>query len=213
MFSNFSSHLPLLPPWLDRSTLVNSDSDLDSGHCEASEVNSEIDSVMVPLFRVPLNDETCRRLNLVRSRSDASVVSTSNQLTSKEKLSLTRTMSNYETRLTVPSTNGHRESSGSPRLAHMKMTSYQQGDQLLNPGQLLPDVSVLTRKSDLSTGYRYYCGELIDFGQALPLTSTGRKYLFQWFLGERSSLWDNMDFWEYLLMDVVAAECDALGMN
>ena len=140
MLSNFSSPTPLLPPWLDRSTLVNSDSDLDSGHCEASEVNSEIDSVMVPLFRVPLNDETCRRLNLVRSRSDASVVSTSNQLTSKEKLSLTRTMSNYETRLTVPSTNGHRESSGSPRLAHMKMTSYQQGDQLLNPGQLLPDV-------------------------------------------------------------------------
>lgn len=196
---------------------MNSDSDLDSGHCEASEVNSEIDSVMFPLLRVPSkNDETFRRLNLVRSRSVTSFVNTSNELTCEEKSSLTRTMSNSERKLTVPSTNGHREPTGSPRLAHMKMTSYRHADQLINTGQFLPDVSLLTRKSDLSTGYRYYCGELIDFGQSLstkPLTSTGRKYLFQGFLGERSSLWDNMDFWEYLFMDVVAAERDALGMN
>lgn len=199
----------------DRSTLVNSDSDLDSGHCEeASEVNSEIDSVMVPLFpSLPVNNNN-RHVNLVRTRSDACIVRASSELTVEERSKLARTMSNSDMKLAV--TNGHQDPHGSPRLAHMKMTSYRKVEQLLNPSQLMPNVRFLTRKSDLSTGNRYYSRELIDVDDGSftrPDRITGRKYLFQGLLGERSTLWDNMDFWEYLFMDVVAAERDALGMN
>lgn len=42
---------------------------------------------------------------------------------------------------------------------------------------------------------------------------TGRRYLFEGLLSERSSLWDNMDFWENIFLDAVAAERDAVGMD
>ena len=43
--------------------------------------------------------------------------------------------------------------------------------------------------------------------------TTGRRYLFEGLLNERSSLWDNMDFWENIFLDAVAAERDAVGMD
>ena len=43
--------------------------------------------------------------------------------------------------------------------------------------------------------------------------TTGRRYLFEGLLNERSSLWDNMDFWENVFLDAVAAERDAVGMD
>ena len=43
--------------------------------------------------------------------------------------------------------------------------------------------------------------------------TTGRRYLFEGLLNERSPLWDNMDFWENIFLDAVAAERDAVGMD
>ena len=199
---------------------MNSDSEQDSGHCDASEVYStDIDSVMVPMFEKKFEEKTYRHLNLVRCNSDVTDVNT--LATLEEKKALTRTLSNVETHLAVPNENGDASSGGSrnrsrsptrsPRLAHMKMTS---GSNSITAGAYLPNVDSLARKSDLSEGYRYCNGELIDVSEGVkPVTSTGRKYLFQGLLGERSALWDQMDFWEYLFMDVVSAEREVLGMD
>ena len=196
---------------VERSTLVNSDSEQDSGHCDASEVyGTDIDSVMVPMFVKKFEEKTYRHLHLVRSNSDVTDVNSVAPL--EHKKHLTRTLSNVETtHLSVPTPNRIRFPAGSPKLAHMKMTSTSSS---MKEGACLPNVDFLARKSDLSEGYRYYNGELIDIGEDVKLgVSTGRKYLFQGLLAERSTLWDNMEFWEYLFMDVVAAERDALGMN
>ena len=200
---------------VDRSTLVNSDSEQDSGHCDASEVyGTDIDSVMVPMFAKKFEEKTYRHLHLVRSNSD--VTDVNNITPSEHRKPLARALSSVETtHLSVPATNGLRSGmrspAGSPKLAHMKMTSTSSS---IKAGSCLPNVDFLARKSDLSEGYRYYNGELIDIGEDMkPAVSTGRKYLFQGLLAERSSLWDNMEFWEYLFMDVVAAERDTLGMN
>ena len=192
---------------------MNSDSEQDSGHCEASEV-TDIDSVMVPMFPKKFEEKTYRHLHLARSNSDVSDVNS--VATSQDKKTLTRTFSNAERNLSVPATNGGasqagRLVAGSPRLAHMKMSSVARS---MNAGTCLPNVDFLARKSDLSEGYRYHNGELIDVSDGIkPLPSTGRKYLFQGLIGERSTLWDNMEFWEYLFMDVVASEREALGMD
>ena len=191
---------------------MNSDSDPDSGHCEASELSSDIESVMVPLQR-PL---FTRHISLIRSKSAAYNISATNDISCNVKADLCRTVSNLETQLTFPPPTGGKHLPGSPRLAHMKMTSYRRADGTISPCDCLSNASYLARKSDLSKGYRYFNGDLIDVSDdifAKPGTSTGRKYLFQGLLHERASLWDNMDFWEYLFMDVVAAEREALGMN
>ncbi len=198
---------------------MNSDSEQDSGHCDASEVyGTDIDSVMVPMFRKNFEEKTYKHLHLVRCNSDVTDV---NNVASEHKKVLTRALSNVETHLAVPTANGRgspgasprggsRSSAGSPRLAHMKMTSVSSS---MNAAACLPNVDFLARKSDLCEGYRYYNGELIDVSEGMKPASTGRKYLFQGLVGERSSLWDNMEFWEYLFMDVVSAEREALGMD
>ena len=50
-------------------------------------------------------------------------------------------------------------------------------------------------------------------GEEERKNSTGRRYLFEGLHSERSSLWDNMDFWENVYLDAVAAERDAVGMD
>ena len=206
---------------IDRSTLVNSDSEQDSGHCDASEAyGTDIDSVMVPMFQRKFEEKTYRHLNLVRCNSDVTDVNTI--ATMEQKTALTRTLSNAETQLAVPANNGglwpggnskpgSRSPTRSPRLAHMKMTSPSNS---VNAGAYLPNVDFLARKSDLSEGFRFCNGELFDVSEGVkPTASTGRKYLFQGLLAERSSLWDQMEFWEYLFMDVVSAERETLGMD
>ena len=211
LFILITSRFPFL---VDRSTLVISDSEQDSGHCDASDIyGTDIDSVMVPMFSKTFEEKTYRHLQLARSNSDVTDVNTS-IAASELKNTLTRALSNVETNLSVPTRNGGISRTtpvGSPRLAHMKMTSVSSS---VNTGACLPNVDFLARKSDLSEGYRYCNGELIDVSEDMKASSsTGRKYLFQGLIGERSSLWDNMEFWEYLFMDVVSAERDALGMD
>ncbi|KMQ93066.1 map kinase-activating death domain protein [Lasius niger] len=73
--------------------------------------------------------------------------------------------------------------------------------------------SVWSSKSSLSTGFRYHGGSLIPT-TALPSPETARTYLFEGLLGkERSSLWDEMQFWEDAFLDAVSQERDMMGMD
>ena len=63
------------------------------------------------------------------------------------------------------------------------------------------------------TGYRYYNGDIFAVEGEEGRRTTGRRYLFEGLLNERSSLWDNMDFWENVFLDSVATERDAVGMD
>ena len=65
----------------------------------------------------------------------------------------------------------------------------------------------------LSLGFRYYNGDIFPIEDEDGRRSTGRRYLFEGLLAERSSLWDNMDFWENVFLDAVATEREAVGMN
>ena len=65
----------------------------------------------------------------------------------------------------------------------------------------------------LFAGYRYYNGEIFAVEGEEGHKTTGRRYLFEGLVNERSSLWDNMDFWENVFLDAVAAERNAVGMD
>ncbi|XP_029171543.1 MAP kinase-activating death domain protein isoform X2 [Nylanderia fulva] len=73
--------------------------------------------------------------------------------------------------------------------------------------------SVWSSKSSLSTGFRYHGGSLIPTTN-LPSPEAARTYLFEGLLGkERSSLWDEMQFWEDAFLDAVSQERDMMGMD
>ncbi|XP_050449435.1 MAP kinase-activating death domain protein isoform X1 [Cataglyphis hispanica] len=73
--------------------------------------------------------------------------------------------------------------------------------------------SVWSSKSSLSTGFRYHGGSLIPT-TTLPSPEAARTYLFEGLLGkDRSSLWDEMQFWEDAFLDAVSQERDMMGMD
>ncbi|XP_017753850.1 PREDICTED: MAP kinase-activating death domain protein isoform X2 [Eufriesea mexicana] len=73
--------------------------------------------------------------------------------------------------------------------------------------------SVWSSKSSLSTGFRYHGGSLVPT-TAAPSPEAARTYLFEGLLGkERSSLWDQMQFWEDAFLDAVSQERDMIGMD
>ncbi|XP_049779283.1 MAP kinase-activating death domain protein [Schistocerca cancellata] len=73
--------------------------------------------------------------------------------------------------------------------------------------------SVWSSKSSLSTGFRYHGGNMINTSTT-PSPDTGRTYLFEGLIGkERSSLWDQMQFWEDAFLDAVSQERDMVGMD
>nr|CAH7754231.1 unnamed protein product [Callosobruchus chinensis] len=73
--------------------------------------------------------------------------------------------------------------------------------------------SVWSSKSSLSTGFRYHGGHIINTAQS-PSPDAVRTYLFEGLLGkERSTLWDQMQFWEDAFLDAVAQERDMIGMD
>ncbi len=45
------------------------------------------------------------------------------------------------------------------------------------------------------------------------ITGTGRRYVFEGLMNPRSSMWDNLSFWEYCFYDAVAAEREIVGMD
>ncbi|XP_062621255.1 MAP kinase-activating death domain protein-like isoform X1 [Saccostrea cucullata] len=74
-----------------------------------------------------------------------------------------------------------------------------------------------TSKSNLSTGYRYYDGKMVNTSP-VPHSShspeNAKQYLFEALIGkDRSRLWDQMQFWEDVFLDAVAQERDIIGMD
>ncbi|XP_054268868.1 MAP kinase-activating death domain protein isoform X4 [Macrosteles quadrilineatus] len=73
--------------------------------------------------------------------------------------------------------------------------------------------SVWSSKSSLSTGFRYHGGNLHNTSTT-PSPDSGRIYLFQGLLGkDRSTVWDQMQFWEDAFLDAVSQERDMVGMD
>ncbi|XP_029633967.1 MAP kinase-activating death domain protein isoform X5 [Octopus sinensis] len=73
--------------------------------------------------------------------------------------------------------------------------------------------SIWSTKSNLSAGFRYHDGKMINTSP-LPSPETGKTYLFEGLIGkERSRLWDSMQFWEDMFLDAVAQERDIIGMD
>nr|CAD7399883.1 unnamed protein product [Timema poppensis] len=73
--------------------------------------------------------------------------------------------------------------------------------------------SVWSSKSSLSTGFRYHGGNMINTSTT-PSPDTTRTYLFEGLIGkERSTLWDQMQFWEDAFLDAVSQERDMVGMD
>ncbi|RZC37304.1 MAP kinase-activating death domain protein [Asbolus verrucosus] len=73
--------------------------------------------------------------------------------------------------------------------------------------------SVWSSKSSLSTGFRYHGGHMVNT-VASPSPDAVRTYLFEGLIGkDRSSLWDQMQFWEDAFLDAVSQERDMIGMD
>ncbi|XP_065159593.1 MAP kinase-activating death domain protein isoform X6 [Atheta coriaria] len=73
--------------------------------------------------------------------------------------------------------------------------------------------SVWSSKSSLSTGFRYHGGHMVNTANT-PSPDSQRTYLFEGLIGkERSTLWDQMQFWEDAFLDAVSQERDMIGMD
>jgi hypothetical protein len=72
---------------------------------------------------------------------------------------------------------------------------------------------VWSSKSALAAGLRYHAGSLIATGSSPTSPENGRMYLFEGLVRERSSLWDQMQFWEDAFLDAVAQEREMVGMD
>ncbi|KAF5297273.1 hypothetical protein FQA39_LY12112 [Lamprigera yunnana] len=73
--------------------------------------------------------------------------------------------------------------------------------------------SVWSSKSSLSTGFRYHGGHMVNTVTS-PSPETARTYLFEGLVGkDRSTLWDQMQFWEDAFLDAVSQERDMVGMD
>uniref|UniRef100_A0A182PV08 MAP kinase-activating death domain protein n=1 Tax=Anopheles epiroticus TaxID=199890 RepID=A0A182PV08_9DIPT len=72
---------------------------------------------------------------------------------------------------------------------------------------------IFSGKSSLSAGFRYTGGNLIP-SSGSPSPDAPRVYLFEGLLGkDRSSIWDQMQFWEDAFLDAVSQERDMIGMD
>ncbi|XP_075211719.1 rab3 GDP-GTP exchange factor [Lycorma delicatula] len=73
--------------------------------------------------------------------------------------------------------------------------------------------SVWSSKSSLSAGFRYHGGNIHNTSTT-PSPDSGRTYLFEGLIGkERSTLWDQMQFWEDAFLDAVSQERDMIGLD
>ncbi|RZF38506.1 hypothetical protein LSTR_LSTR006101, partial [Laodelphax striatellus] len=73
--------------------------------------------------------------------------------------------------------------------------------------------SVWSSKSSLSAGFRYHGGNIHNTSTT-PSPDSGRTYIFEGLIGkERSTLWDQMQFWEDAFLDAVSQERDMVGMD
>ncbi|KAL4104662.1 hypothetical protein QTP88_019944 [Uroleucon formosanum] len=74
--------------------------------------------------------------------------------------------------------------------------------------------SIWSSKSSLSAGFRYHGGNLLNTASGSPSPESGRTYLFEGILGkERSTIWNQLKFWEDVFIDAVSQERDMIGMD
>ena len=67
-------------------------------------------------------------------------------------------------------------------------------------------------KSSITTGFRYHAGNMVTTA-GTPSPESVRMYIFEGLLGkDRSSLWDQSQFWEDAFLDAVSQERDLVGM-
>ena len=45
------------------------------------------------------------------------------------------------------------------------------------------------------------------------VTGTGRRYLYEGIIRNRSPIWDQLDFWEHAFLDAVTVEREAAGLD
>jgi len=78
-----------------------------------------------------------------------------------------------------------------------------------------------TAKSQLSSGYRYTKGCLVEAPTHIqttpgsnPVKVEPRTYLFETLINKnRSTLWDQLQFWEDVFLDAVSQERDIIGLD
>ncbi|XP_059488306.1 MAP kinase-activating death domain protein isoform X2 [Neocloeon triangulifer] len=81
------------------------------------------------------------------------------------------------------------------------------------PRQGRRNPSVWSSKSSLSSGFRIPGANMVP-NVGSPSPESGRTYLYEGLLGkERSTLWDQMQFWEDAFLDAVSQERDMVGMD
>ncbi|XP_031564947.1 MAP kinase-activating death domain protein-like isoform X2 [Actinia tenebrosa] len=191
----------------------NGESDRDSGHG-----GSEFDAIMLPVAK---HDKLSKTVSCPRWNSDLTNSSTHNKSKArlKESAKLVRTYSADQPSKTTRQREVElrKEKSKSPTLAHMKLSGEGSSSRRSSYDRMsLSSVNIppspMLRKSNLSKGYRYYNGDLFPIDNEPDKPTTGRRYLFESLLHERSALWDNMDFWENIFLDAVAGEREAIGM-
>ncbi|KAI1309467.1 MAP kinase-activating death domain protein [Halotydeus destructor] len=91
-------------------------------------------------------------------------------------------------------------------------TVYSDSDIDGGQGRQTRAPSIWSRKSSISTGYRYHGGALV--GSTGHPSDAPRTYLFQGLIGkERCKLWDQMQFWEDVFLDAVSQERELVGME
>ncbi|XP_066917610.1 MAP kinase-activating death domain protein-like [Clytia hemisphaerica] len=74
----------------------------------------------------------------------------------------------------------------------------------------------LVCKSNSSGKKRFYKNELHETvleSAGKGVTGTGRRYLYEGIVRNRSTMWDNLDFWEQSFLDAVAVEREAAGLD
>ncbi|XP_021954472.1 MAP kinase-activating death domain protein isoform X3 [Folsomia candida] len=100
------------------------------------------------------------------------------------------------------------------RLSQMSLRSTVSDTELeQGSGRGKRSPSVWSSKSALAAGLRYHAGSLIPTGSSPTSPENGRMYLFEGLVRERSSLWDQMQFWEDAFLDAVAQEREMVGMD
>ncbi|XP_065070766.1 MAP kinase-activating death domain protein-like isoform X2 [Rhopilema esculentum] len=110
-----------------------------------------------------------------------------------------------------------------PSLSHTTLSSKTQLNSSMSVGDLSAtdvqesvDERNLVCKSNLCAGYRFRDGRLYEAKKervSKGITGTGRRFIFEGLLNPRSSIWDDMDFWEHCFYDSVAAEREMVGMD
>ncbi|XP_068760950.1 MAP kinase-activating death domain protein-like isoform X2 [Montipora capricornis] len=221
--SNLSDHsrdMSVVHSWVaetgKRHVLLNGKGDTDSGHDGMSDANGEIETVMSGVSHATGDP----RERVSRSNSDfAAPLSQREYAGLKDKVTRSRSVDPTRIREMARASREkelRQERCRSPAIAHMKLNNNVSRknslDRISQTSSSVPP-SPFLRKSNLNKGFRYYNGDIFPVEDEDGRRTTGRRYLFEGLLAERSSLWDNMDFWESIYLDAVAAERNAVGMD